>query len=159
MKDINLTSKALYCQLEELTEAEQNLVKSAMKATDNSYSPYSRFCVGAAIRLDDGSEIIGANQENAAYPITLCAERTAIYAAQAQHPELAITHLAIAARNENGFVKEPVSPCGACRQAILEVEERYHQPIRIYLYGTEGIYVINGVRNLLPLCFVDDSMK
>ena len=159
MKEINLTSKVLYCQLEELTEAEQKLVNLAMKATDNSYSPYSRFRVGAAIRLDDGTEIIGANQENAAYPISLSAERTAIYAAQAQHPERSITHLAIAARNENGFVKDPVSPCGACRQAILEVEERYHQPICIYLYGATGVYVINGVRALLPLCFVDDSMK
>ena len=88
MKTIKLEQNIQFCQLEELNEAEQQLVRKAMQATDNSYSPYSHFRVGAAIRLEDGSEIIGANQENAAFPVTLCAERTAIFAAQAQHPEL-----------------------------------------------------------------------
>jgi cytidine deaminase len=145
--------------LEELNEAEQQLVRKAMQATDNSYSPYSHFRVGAAIRLEDGSEIIGANQENAAFPVTLCAERTAIFAAQAQHPELSIEAIAIAARNENGFMADPVSPCGSCRQVILEIEERYNQPIKVLLYGTSGVYVLNTVRDLLPLCFIDESMR
>ncbi len=93
------------------------------------------------------------------FPLGLCAERTAIFAAQAQHPELSMKMLAIAARNEEGLVRMPVSPCGSCRQVILEMEERYHQPIRILLYGTEGVYAVRSVRDLLPLCFVDESMR
>jgi len=159
MKTIKLEQNILFCQLEELNEAEQQLVRKAMQATDNSYSPYSHFRVGAAIQLEDGSEIIGANQENAAFPVTLCAERTAIFAAQAQHPELSIEAIAIAARNENGFTADPVSPCGSCRQVILEIEQRYGKPMKIYLYGTKGVYVIDTIRDLLPLCFVEESMR
>ena len=159
MKKIELTQNIVFCQLEELNEADQQLVRKAMQATDNSYSPYSHFRVGAAIRLEDGSEIIGANQENAAYPVTLCAERTAIFAAQAQQPELSIESMAIAARNEKGFTEDPVTPCGSCRQVILEIEQRYGKPMKIYLYGTKGVYVIDTVRDLLPLCFVDESMR
>lgn len=159
MKKIEITQNMMFCQFEELNEAEQQLVRKAMDATDNSYSPYSHFRVGAAIRLEDGTEIIGANQENAAYPVTLCAERTAIFAAQAQHPELSIEALAIAARNDNGFTEDPVTPCGSCRQVILEVEQRYGRPMKIYLYGTKGVYVIDTVRDLLPLCFIDESMR
>jgi cytidine deaminase len=109
--------------------------------------------------LADGSVVIGANQENAVFPLGLCAERTAIFAAQAQRPDQSILKIAIAARNENGFMANPVSPCGSCRQVILEMEERYEQPIRILLYGTTGVYVINSVRDLLPLCFIDESMR
>jgi cytidine deaminase len=159
MKTIELKQEILFCQLEELNEEEQQLVKKAMEATDNSYSPYSHFRVGAAIRLNDGMEIIGANQENAAYPVTLCAERTAIFAAQAQYPEKSVVALAIAARNENGFTEDPVTPCGSCRQVILEVEQRYGKPMKIYLYGTKGVYVVETIRDLLPLCFVDESMR
>ena len=159
MKHIAIQQDILFCQLEELMEEEQRLVKKAMKATDNSYSPYSQFRVGAAIRLYNGMEIIGANQENAAFPVTLCAERTAIFAAQAQYPEHAIVALAIAARNKNGFTEDPVSPCGSCRQVVLEIEQRYHCHVKIYLYGTKGVYVINSIRALLPLCFVEESMR
>ena len=141
MKTIKLEQNIQFCQLEELNEAEQQLVRKAMQATDNSYSPYSHFRVGAAIQLEDGSEIIGANQENAAFPVTLCAERTAIFAAQAQHPELSIEAIAIAARNENGFTADP------------------GKPMKIYLYGTKGVYVIETIRDLLPLCFVEESMR
>lgn len=159
MKTIELKQEILFCQLEELNEEEQQLVRKAMAATDNSYSPYSHFRVGAAIRLDDGMEIIGANQENAAYPVTLCAERTAIFAAQAQFPEKHVVAIAIAARNENGFTEDPVTPCGSCRQVILEVEQRYGKHMKIYLYGTKGVYVVQTIRDLLPLCFVDESMR
>ncbi len=158
METIQLKQNMLFCRFDELTNDEQQLVRKAMDATDNSYSPYSKFRVGAAIRLADGREIIGANQENAAFPVTLCAERTAIFAAQAQYPDQPIVALAIAARNENGFTVDPVSPCGSCRQVILEIEQRYHQSVKIYLYGTRGVYVINTVRDLLPLCFVEESM-
>ncbi|MBR7018224.1 MAG: cytidine deaminase [Prevotella sp.] len=158
METIQLKQDLLFCQLEELSNDEQQLVRKAMQATDNSYSPYSKFRVGAALRLADGTEIIGANQENAAFPVTLCAERTAIFAAQAQYPAQPIVALAVAARNENGFTEDPVTPCGSCRQVILEIEQRYNQSVKIYLYGTRGVYVINTVRDLLPLCFVEESM-
>ena len=159
MKNIQLTIDIQHLALEELPEDERMLVETAIKATDNSYAKYSNFRVGAALLLDNGEVVIGANQENAVFPLGLCAERTAIFAAQAQKPQFAITKLAIAARNEAGLVKTPVSPCGSCRQVILEMEERYHQPIRILLYGTTGVIAIDSVRDLLPLCFADESMR
>ncbi len=159
MKDLRIEISYKFAQPEELSEEDQELVELAKKATNNSYANYSHFNVGAAIRLEDGSTMIGANQENAAFPSGLCAERTAIFAAQAQHPELSINTLAIAARNVNGFLSDPISPCGACRQVILEIEDRYKKPVRILLYGTEGIYVLNSVKDLLPFSFVDANMR
>lgn len=159
MKKIDLSITIGFCQPEELPEAEQELIERAKEATHNSYSPYSKFAVGAAVRLADGTIIIGANQENAAFPSGLCAERTAIFAAQAQHPDQPITTLAIAARNQNGLMRDPIVPCGSCRQVMTEIEDRYKQPIRILLYGTAGTYVIKTVKDILPLCFIGDSMK
>ncbi|MCQ2127875.1 MAG: cytidine deaminase [Bacteroidaceae bacterium] len=158
METIEHKCKIMKYALDELSEAEQKLVQKAMKATDNSYAPYSQFRVGAAVLMDNGVTYIGANQENAAYPLGLCAERTAIFAANAQHPKNKIVALAIAARTPNGFTDVPVSPCGSCRQVILEVETRYKQPIRILLYGTEGIYVVDSVKEILPLQFTSESM-
>ena len=159
MKEINLDAKIQFCQMEELSEDDQRLVNKAIEATRNSYAPYSNFHVGACLRTADGMEMIGANHENAAFPSGLCAERSAIFAAQSQHPESAIVALAIAARNEEGLMATPVSPCGACRQVILEMEDRYQCDVKILLYGTEGIYVIPNVKTLLPLHFVDSCMK
>lgn len=159
MKDIELNFRMQFCQLEELADDDRQLVEKAIGATQNSYAPYSNFHVGACLRLADGREVIGANQENAAFPSGLCAERSAVFAAQSMFPEEAITALAIAARNENGLTAQPVSPCGACRQVILEMEDRYKQDVRILLYGTEGIYVIPSVKSLLPLHFVDSNMR
>lgn len=159
MKKIDLSITIGFCQTDELSEADQQLVERAKEATRNSYSPYSKFAVGAAVRLADGTIIIGANQENAAFPSGLCAERTAIFAAQAQHPDQPITAIAIAARNQNGLMPDPIVPCGSCRQVMTEIEDRYKCPIRILLYGTDGTYVINSVKDILPLCFVGDSMK
>ncbi|MCR4854236.1 MAG: cytidine deaminase [Prevotella sp.] len=158
MKEIELNSKVKFYPFEELTPEEQALVEKAKKATENSYAPYSHFHVGAAVRLNDGTEFIGCNQENASFPVTVCGERTAIFAAQAHRPDMPIKQLAIAAQTENGFTENPVSPCGVCRQAILETEERFGQPVKIYLYGASGVYVIDSIRQLLPLCFVDADM-
>ena len=143
----------------ELSKEDLELVNRAKEATQNSYANYSHFNVGAALRLENGDIIIGANQENAAFPSGLCAERTAVFAAQAQHPDQPIEALAIAAKNVNGFIKEPISPCGPCRQVILEVEDRYKKPVRIILYGTDGIYIVKSVKDLLPFSFVDANMK
>lgn len=158
MEDIRIEINMQFCQMDELSSEDQELVKAAIGATANSYARYSNFNVGAALRLADGSITTGANQENAAFPSGLCAERCAIFAAQSHHPEHAITALAIAAKNVNGLMPDPVSPCGACRQVILEMEDRYQQPVRILLYGTRGVYCINSVKDLMPLSFVDENM-
>lgn len=159
MKDIKLEINIQYCQFDELSEEDQELVSMAREATQNSYAKYSRFYVGAALRLQDGRIVRGANQENAAFPSGLCAERTAIFAAQANDPEQPIVTLAIAARNDHGFTREPVTPCGSCRQVMLEIEDRYQSPVKILLYGTRGIYVLKSTKDLMPLCFVDENMR
>ena len=159
MKTIDLSIKIGFGTFDELSADDQHLIQTAIAATENSYSPYSRFQVGAALRLANGKEVMGANQENAACPSGLCAERSAIFAAQSNYPDQPVTALAIAARNEHGLMHDPIVPCGACRQVILEIEDRYKQPIRILLYGTGGVYVINTVKELLPLQFVSESMK
>lgn len=159
MKEQTLNIQYQIAQLTELSDVEQALVKKAMAATDNSYANYSNFHVGAACLLANGHIVIGANQENAAFPSGLCAERSAIFAAQSNYPEHAITTLAIAAKNEHGFLKSPISPCGACRQVILEIEDRYKQPVRILLYGEKGTYCFHSVKDLLPFSFVDANMK
>ena len=148
-----------FCQMDELQAADQELVKAAIGALANSYARYSNFNVGAALRLANGDIVIGANQENAAFPSGLCAERSAIFAAQSQQPDQSITTLAVAARNPEGLMDDPVSPCGGCRQVILEIEDRYKQPVRILLYGTRGIYCINSIKDLMPLSFVDENMR
>lgn len=159
MKEQTLNIQYQVAQLQELSEEEQTLVKKAMAATENSYANYSHFHVGAACLLANGHIVIGANQENAAFPSGLCAERSAIFAAQSNYPEQAITTLAIAAKNEHGFLKSPISPCGACRQVILEIEDRYQQPVRILLYGEKGTYCFHSVKDLLPFSFVDANMR
>ncbi len=145
--------------LSELSAADRQLIDQAIAATRNSYSPYSHFRVGAAALLADGTVFIGANQENAAFPSGLCAERTALFAAQAQHPEQPVVALAIAAGNANGLTSKPISPCGACRQVMTELEDRYHNEMRVMLYGTDGVYTFRSAHDLLPLSFIGDDMK
>lgn len=159
MKKINLTININHYQKDELTPGDSCLVEKAIEATNNAYAEYSRFYVGAAALLEDGTIVTGANQENAAFPSGLCAERTALFAAQANYPHQPVACIAIAARNENGLLKEPISPCGACRQVMVCVEDRYHKPMRVLLYGTNGVYELSSARDLMPLTFVDDSMK
>ncbi len=159
MKTIKLEANVQICDFDEFSVKDQELLTEAIHATNNSYANYSNFYVGAALRLDSGKIVIGANQENAAFPSGLCAERTAIFAAQANYPDHPIQTLAVAAKNNNGLLKQPVTPCGACRQVILEIEERYKSPIRLLLYGTEGVYCVSSVKDLLPLSFVDENMR
>ena len=159
MKEIGITIKIKLCNPQELTADDRELVERAIKATENAYAPYSRFYVGAAIRLQDGTIFTGANQENAAFTSGPCAERATLFAAQSQRPDQPLSTIAIAARNAAGLLKQPIPPCGQCRQALLEMEDRYKKPLRLMLYGTEGIYVINSVKDILPLTFVGDTMK
>ncbi|MBR2154445.1 MAG: cytidine deaminase [Bacteroidaceae bacterium] len=154
MKQLTITIPLVKKDEAELTPDEANLLEKAKQATYRSYSPYSHFSVGAAALLDDGTIIEGANQENCAYPSGLCAERTAVFYANAQYPDRAITLLCVAARDTEGnFTPRPIPPCGGCRQVLSETEDRQHQPMRVMLYGTEGIYFVNTVKDLLPIHF------
>lgn len=154
MEELILKSTIFVAQPSELSESERQLIEAAKESTYNSYAPYSHFHVGAAILLKNGTIIPGCNQENAAFPSGLCAERSALFAAGAQHPDQPVMMLAIAVRNSEGeFLEEPASPCGSCRQVIIETETRYKQPIRILLYGTKHTYVMDGIGQLMPLSF------
>ncbi|WP_294628803.1 cytidine deaminase [uncultured Bacteroides sp.] len=159
MKDLIITAVIKVYQYDELDEADRALMKAATDATTRSYAPYSHFSVGAAALLADGTVVTGTNQENAAYPSGLCAERTTLFYANSQYPEQPVVALAIAARTEKDFIDSPIPPCGACRQVILETEKRYGQPIRILLYGKTCIYEIKSIGDLLPLSFDASAME
>lgn len=129
------------------------LIEEAKKQVMNAYAVYSNFRVGAALLLENGKIIGGSNQENAAYPSGLCAERTAVFYANSQFPDIAVKVIAIAAYSNGEYLKEPITPCGACRQVLLETESRYGKDIKVVLYGTDRTYVIDNVKQLLPLSF------
>lgn len=154
MENLTYTLHYQRCTYEELSEQDRLLVDAAKQATRRSYAPYSHFHVGAAAQLIDGTIVTGANQENAAYPSGLCAERTALFCAGSSHPGMAVTALAIAAHTGDDFTLMPIAPCGACRQVMLETEQRGGHPIRVLLYGTSAIYIIpDGAHALLPISF------
>lgn len=160
MKELNLQITLKIYEYEELDASDRKLVDAAREATKRSYVPYSHFSVGAAARLVDGTVVTGTNQENAAYPSGICAERTTLFYANSQFPDQAVETLAIAARNERGeYLEAPISPCGACRQVMLETEKRFNRPMRILLYGTCGVYELKRVGDLLPLSFEASAMK
>ncbi len=155
MKEITITSTmTIYENMEELPSDIHELMLQAIEARKQAYSPYSNFKVGAAIKLDNGVVVTGSNQENAAYPSGLCAERVAIYYAGAQYPDAKIESMALTAASDKHVVDEPVSSCGACRQAIAEYEIKQNQPIAIYFMGETGsIMKSNSLKDLLPLIF------
>ena len=160
MKEIYLKSTILMVNYEELDAQDKELVDLAKEATSRSYAPYSSFHVGAALRTKDGYIVTGCNQENAAYTNGICAERNAIFASQNLYPSQPIVSIAIAAYSNKDFTLSPVSPCGTCRQVMVETEARYNQPIRIILYGKAETYIIpEGINTLMPLQFVPDSLK
>lgn len=156
MKELEIRPKIWEAQMDELTADERSLVELAKEGTNRSYSPYSHFHVGAALKLQNGVTIIGCNQENAAFPSGICAERSALFAAGAQYPNQPVVMLAIAARNEEGvFTEHPVSPCGPCRQVLIETETRFQHPVRILLYGERCVYVVDSIKELMPLSFTE----
>lgn len=159
MKELNIRIDIRIYEYEELNAADRELMDAAREATKRSYAPYSHFSVGAAARLASGIIVTGTNQENAAYPSGLCAERTTLFYANSRYPDQPVDTLAIAARTEKDFIDTPIPPCGACRQVILETEKRYGQPIRILLYGKECIYEIESIGDLLPLSFDASAME
>jgi cytidine deaminase len=147
-----------YSSSEELPGGMEQLIEEARFISQKAWSPYSGFCVGAAVKLDNGVIITGNNQENAAYPSGLCAERTALFYANANYPEIPVEAIAISARNVNGMVREPVKPCGSCRQVMLETEMRFCHPIKIILDGQNSVYVFDGIDSLLPMSFKPESL-
>jgi cytidine deaminase len=159
MKEINLTTKIGVYLLEECSNIEKKLIEAAKNATKRAYAPYSGFSVGAAVLLGNGEIISGNNQENAAYPSGLCAERTTLFFANASFPDQTIEAIAIAAWHKGTFTTDAITPCGACRQVLLETENRFGTPMRVLMCGEEGIYVVHSVKELLPLSFGDEMLK
>ena len=144
---------------EALTPEDAALVEAAKAATYTSYSPYSHFRVGAAVRLENGEIIQGSNQENAAYSPTICAERCAMFYANAHHPDIVPTAIAIAARGTDGnFTPQPVSPCGVCRQVLVETQQRYGHPLRVLLVGDKEIYLFDSIIDVLAFQFDEGSL-
>lgn len=135
--------------INELDTQDSRLVKTAIEATKRSYAPYSNFHVGAAALLENGVIVTGTNQENVAYPSGLCAERTALFYANSQYPDVAVKALAIATCDSDNIL----SPCGACRQVMAETEKRYGKPMRILLCGKTEVYVVESAADLLPFTF------
>lgn len=139
---------------EELPARYIDIVDAAKAATRSSYAPYSKFHVGAAIRLANGEIVCGANQENAAFSVTECGERSACFYAASRYPDVPFKQIAIAAFTEGAFQRKPISPCGICRQALLEYETRFGD-IEVILYGSDAIYILPNIKSLLPLCFTE----
>ncbi len=159
-KKIYQLSVQEYSSIEELKSDEQNLLQQAHQAVASSYAPYSKFHVGAAVLLENGTIVLGSNQENAAYPSGLCAERVALFAASAQYPDVAVTAIAITVHSEKMKVEEPLPPCGACRQVMSEYEYKGGHDMKVILQGETGnIQIIDRADSLLPLTFNPDHLK
>ncbi|HNP98560.1 MAG TPA: cytidine deaminase [Bacteroidia bacterium] len=161
MKEVNIRSEFVeYNDVTELPEDDQRLVVEARLSVNKAYAPYSRFQVGAAVLLENGIIMRGNNQENASYPIGLCAERVAIFAAGANYPGIKIKAVAITAQSDLFHIDKPITPCGACRQAIAEYEHRYHGPIRMIMVGETGkVLVANSIGQFLPYQFTADDLN
>lgn len=147
-----------YNTIWDLPSGDQQLLLSAREAAQKAYAPYSGFSVGAAVLLENGEIISGNNQENAAYTTGMCAERVALFYANATFPDVGIKTIAVTAANSTGMVEEPVKPCGSCRQVMMETEVRFRKPVRIVLEGKKKIQVFEGVANLLPFAFKPESL-
>jgi len=158
VKEINTqTSFVVFDSFSELETEDKALLNKAKEAVANSYAPYSHFHVGAAILLENGIVVTGNNQENAAYPSGMCAERIAIWNASSQYPNTIIKKIAITVKSENKTVDKPVAPCGACRQTLLEYEVNQKEPIEVFFMGEVGTIVkANSLQDLLPFSF-DES--
>ena len=157
MKNITIKADISSLTYEELSEQVKTLIDAAKDATSNSYSPYSGFRVGAAVRFSNGETVAGSNQENIAYPSGLCAERTAMFYACSRYPDAAIEAIAITASQNGEPCRLPASPCGACRQVMAEYQTKAGRDMKIILAGKEKTMVFGKVDDLLP--FIFDSLK
>ena len=160
MKEITISTKfEVFSSISELPFEVQNIMHQAIEIRKKAYAPYSNFKVGTAILLDNGKIILGSNQENAAYPSGLWAERVAIFHAGAVHPDATICCIAISAASDHNPTLKPIPPCGACRQSMYEYESKQEQTIPVYFMGESGeVYKSNSISNLLPLSFDKKSL-
>lgn len=142
-----------YSSLDEMSSEDRELCTEAIKAMKGSYAPYSHFNVGAAVRLSDGTIVPGANQENAAYPSGICAERTAMFAASATHPDLDMVSIAVVASQQGAICSQPASPCGACRQVMAQYQTKSGKPMSVILVGADSIWKFGRVDDVLPFIF------
>ena len=156
MKEISITTQfTVFDSTTDLSSDIQDLMTQAVEVRKNAYAPYSKFRVGVAITLDNGKVVLGSNQENAAYPSGLCAERVAIFYAGAMYPDAKVLKMAITAASDTNQTTTPIPPCGSCRQSIAEYEIKQETPIEIYFMGEIGsIYKSESLKNLLPFMFV-----
>ena len=153
-------SYEVYESVEELSKEDAELLNKARTITEHAYAPYSHFRVGAAAKLSNGQLVTGTNQENASYPVGICAERVLLSTASSLYPGIAIDTLAVSYDNENGPSDQPISPCGICRQSLQEFGQRTTHPIRIILGGQTGkIFIIPNVDFLLPFAFTSEELQ
>jgi len=153
MKYKELITKISISTIEECNNDTKNLIKKAQDIALKAYAPYSNFHVGAAVLLSNGEVITGNNQENAAYPAGICAERTALAYANAQHPNIPVEAIAIVAYHNNSFTDDICSPCGICRQFLVEVENKFDHPMRVIMCSNNQVYEVATAKDLLPLSF------
>ncbi|MGL4412489.1 MAG: cytidine deaminase [Bacteroidales bacterium] len=158
MENLVIKTNIKVYNLEELSSEDRQLVDMAREATTRAYAPYSEFHVGAAALLENGEIITGNNQENAAYPSGLCAERVTLFWANSKYPDMPVKTIALAAFTNGEFTKECVAPCGACRQVMLETEDRGGEPMRILLSGRDQVYEVDSIKDILPLYFEKSNL-
>lgn len=159
MKNKEFTTKISISAIEECNNETKNLIKKAQEATQRAYAPYSRYQVGAAVLLSNGEIITGNNQENASYPAGICAERTALSYANATYPGIPIIAIAIAAYHNGSFTQDVCSPCGICRQYLIEVENRYNNAIKVIMCSGNEVYEVTSAKALLPLSFDKKNLE
>lgn len=160
MSEFSITIKGLTLQKEQLSPFDAELLKKAEAASENAYAPYSQFFVGAALRLSNGEVVIGTNQENVAYPSGLCAERVALFSAATNHPNEPIESMAVTVRTTRSEFKDPLSPCGNCRQVIMEYQNKQKKPIRLILGSQSNkVWVFEDSSVLLPFGFEAEYLK
>jgi cytidine deaminase len=136
------------------------LMRAAHATSHNAYAPYSNFYVGAALLMENGEVCVGNNQENAAYPSGICAERVAIFSASALHPNLGIKKIAVVAHSNQFVINKPITPCGSCRQVLAEYEKKFNQDIKVLMMGETGkVYEVASVKEILPLMFTADDLE
>jgi cytidine deaminase len=153
-------SYKVYDSIDELPEEQQWLLNEAREVTEQAYAPYSRFQVGAIARLANGEIVAGTNQENASFPVGLCAERVLLASVSSIFPKIPVETVAISYKSETQKSDHPISPCGICRQSLQEFEYRVGHPIQLILGGITGpVYVIDSASKLLPLAFTSDELK
>ncbi len=160
MAEFSITVKGISLKKSELSESDATLLQAAEKASQHAYAPYSQFFVGAALKLENGKTLLGTNQENVAYPSGLCAERVALFSASTNYPEETIEAMAITVNTKKTVLSEPLSPCGNCRQVIMEYQNKQKKPIRLILGGQgDTVWIFNDSAALLPFGFEAEYLK